>query len=60
MGVTEKARSARRWLSRFKHVGRDLGKSGQALIRGVMTNSTSLLWNEVIDAMLPGKASKLR
>jgi hypothetical protein len=38
----------------------DLGKSGLLLLLGTLRAETSHYGDEVVDAMLPGKASKLQ
>ena len=57
--MTEKARLAGRWLSRFKRCRlRVLGKSG--LLRPRRDDESDAPGSEVVDAMLPRKASKLQ
>ena len=56
--MTEKARLAGRWLSLFKRVGRDLWKIRDPL--RLRRDDEHLIRSEVVDAMLPGKTSKLQ
>ena len=58
--MTEQARLARRWLSVFKRVGRGIRKI-RSLVN--LRRDNDLLGQplrEVVDAMLPGKSSKLQ
>ena len=54
---TEKAKSTGRWLSRGKYVGLEL-RQIRALLR--LRYETSSLLSEVVNAILPGKSSKLQ
>ena len=55
--MTEKARPAGRWLSLFKVVGWENRQIRSPIGRELMT---SPLLDEVVDARLPGKVSKLQ
>ena len=56
-GVTEKARFTGCWLSRGKYVGRELR---QIRVLNAEIRDNRSMYRKVVDAMLPGKASKLQ
>ena len=58
--MTEKARLARRWLSVFKRVGRTLRQIRESMILRRDDDPLGRPSGEVVDALLPGKTSKLR
>ena len=58
--MTEKARLAQRWLSVFKRVGRGLRKIRALVNLRRDDDPLGRPLGEVVDAMLPGKTSKLR
>ena len=58
--MTEKARLARRWLSVFKRVGRGIRKIRFLVNLRRDDDPEGKPDGEVVDAMLPGKTSKLQ